>query len=115
MVERQQAMVVQGGVILEGRDATTVIAPHADLKVFMTASLEERARRRKLEYEAGGAAADFEEVREQIEGRDHRDITRHDSPLKVASDAHVVETAGRSIPQVVEIIKELFFASVHGG
>jgi cytidylate kinase len=112
MVVLQQEIVTEGNVILEGRDATTVIAPEADLKIFMTASLEERARRRKLDFEATGKAIDFETVREQIEGRDHRDITRDESPLKVATDAHVVETAGRSIREVADIIKELYVQAV---
>ncbi len=114
MVERQQAIVAEGGVILEGRDATTVIAPHADVKVYLTASLEERARRRKLDLEAKGSSMGFEEVRGQIENRDHRDITRQDSPLRVSPDAEVVETAGRSVDEVVAIIKRLFFSCVFG-
>jgi cytidylate kinase len=114
MVQRQQAIVAQGGFILEGRDATTVIAPDADLKIYMTASLEERARRRKRDFEAQGTSADFEAVREQIEARDHRDITREDSPLRVSPDAHVIETACHSVDEVVSIIKELFFTSVLG-
>lgn len=87
LVARQQAIVAEGGVILEGRDATTVIAPHATLKVFLTASLEERAKRRLKEFQSKGLGEDFEAVRVQIENRDHRDITRTESPLKVAIDA----------------------------
>lgn len=104
MVERQQALISKEGSILEGRDATTVIAPNADLKIFMTASLEERAKRRKLDFERSGVSADFEEVREQVESRDHRDITRSDSPLRVAPDAHLIETAGKTVDEVVEAI-----------
>ncbi len=107
LVRLQQQMVAQGGVILEGRDATTVIAPNADLKVYMTASLEERAKRRMLEFQTKGLEGAFEEVRGQIENRDHRDITRTESPLRVASDAHVVETATRTVAEVVDIIKIL--------
>ena len=114
MVERQKRIVSGGGVILEGRDATTVIAPNADLKIYMTASLEERAKRRKLDFEAGGSSTDFETVREQIEGRDHRDITRSDSPLRVAPEAHVVETAGRSIREVADIVKRLLADVIRG-
>lgn len=107
MVARQQEMVAQGGVILEGRDATTVIAPNAHVKVFLTASLEERAKRRTREYEQKGQEAAFENVRTQIENRDHRDITREDSPLSVAPGAHIVETAGLTIDQVVAAIRAL--------
>lgn len=107
LVARQQELVAKGGVILEGRDATTVIAPHADLKIYLTASLEERAKRRTQELEHKGMGSSFENVRTQIENRDHRDITRDDSPLKVAEDAELVETAGLTVIQVVEKIKDL--------
>ena len=73
----------------------------------MTASLEERARRRAVELGATGTPARFETVRTQIENRDHRDITRTDSPLSVAPDAHIVETAGRTVDEVVTAIKLL--------
>jgi cytidylate kinase len=107
MVARQQAIVGKGGVVLEGRDATTVIAPSADVKVYLTASLEERARRRHNDFANAGAKADFHEVRCQIENRDHRDITRNDSPLTVAPGAVVIDSANLSIEAVVEKIKAL--------
>ncbi len=107
LVACQQAMVAAGGVVLEGRDATTVIAPKADVKIYMTASLEERAKRRAVELDGRGISVRFETVRTQIEHRDHRDITRADSPLAVAPDAHIVETAGRTIDEVVDAIKAL--------
>lgn len=107
MVARQQALVREGGVVLEGRDATTVIAPDADLKIYMTASLEERANRRHRELQRGSSASKFEDVRQQIENRDHRDINRQDSPLTVAPGAYVVETAGLSVQQVVARIRSL--------
>ncbi len=110
LVERQKQLVATGGVILEGRDATTVIAPHADVKIYLTASLEERAKRRRIEFDQKGEHADFETVRQQIETRDHRDITRSDSPLKVAHDAVIVESAGIPVEQVVKKIKELIDA-----
>jgi cytidylate kinase len=98
MVKLQQEFVAAGGVVLEGRDTTTVVAPSADLKIYLTASLEERAKRRTDER---GDAAAFERTRSEIEQRDHRDITRDDSPLAVAPDAHVVETATLSIEEVL--------------
>ena len=111
LVALQQLIVAKGGVILEGRDATTVIAPDADIKIYLTASLEERARRRTTELIDKGMESTFENVRSQIEHRDHRDITREDSPLTVAGDAQIVETAGLTIPQVVEKIKALVLSS----
>ena len=110
LVDRQQAMIVAGGVVLEGRDATTVIAPDADLKIYLTASLEERARRRTLELAEKENPADFSEVREQILQRDHRDITRTESPLKVADDAIVVESGGHHVHDVVTRIIHLLEA-----
>lgn len=107
MVERQQAIVAEGGCTLEGRDATTVIAPQADVKVYLTASLEERARRRTVELEQRGLDGDYGEVRKQIQSRDHRDITREDSPLTVAPGATIVETGGRTIDEVVAAIRAL--------
>ncbi len=103
LVRRQQAMVRQGNMVLEGRDATTVIAPDADVKVYLTASLEERAKRRSLEL---GHKGDFENVRTQIVARDHRDITRQDSPLLVAEGAVLIESGGLSPVDVVALIKK---------
>lgn len=107
LVKRQQEIVSRGGVILEGRDATTVIAPDADLKVYLTASLEERARRRHQELIQRGVEGHFQDVRTQIEHRDHRDINREESPLKVAPDAHIVESAGLNPSEVVAKIIDL--------
>ena len=104
MVELQQALVAHGGVILEGRDVTTVVAPNATLKIYLTASLEERAKRRQGEFAAKGQSSSFQDVRSQIENRDHQDISRDDSPLKVADDAVVVETAEHSAEEVCDII-----------
>jgi len=102
MVALQKAFVAEGGVVLEGRDTTTVVAPDAGLKLYMTASLEERARRRTIERGPSGTAGSvFERTRAEIEQRDHRDITRDDSPLSVASDAHVVETATLTVDEVL--------------
>ncbi|MDR3691946.1 MAG: (d)CMP kinase [Fimbriimonas sp.] len=107
MVALQQQMVSVGGVVLEGRDATTVIAPDADVKVFLTASLEERAKRRTLEYDEKGQPVEFRNVRHDMQQRDHRDITREDSPLTVAPDAHIIESGGISVSEVVDRIKQL--------
>ena len=89
------------------RDATTVIAPDADVKVFLTASLEERAKRRTQEFVQKGEQIDFRDVRHQIQVRDHRDITRDDSPLTVAPGAEIIESGGVPVDQVVARIKEL--------
>ena len=100
MVARQQKLIGEGGFTLEGRDTTTVVAPDADLKVFLTASLEERAKRRHRELAEKGVEIDYSELLRQISDRDHRDYTRADSPLKVADDAVRVESFGIA-PEVV--------------
>jgi CMP/dCMP kinase len=107
LVERQRAMIEQGGIVLEGRDATTVIAPQAQVKIFLTASLEERAKRRLLDLEARGMDSTYDRVRHEVESRDHRDITREDSPLTVADDAHVVESASMTPDEVCAAIEAL--------
>ncbi|HLO99961.1 MAG TPA: (d)CMP kinase, partial [Fimbriimonas sp.] len=114
MVALQQEMVAEGGVILEGRDVTTVVAPDATLKIYMTASLEERAKRRLGEFKAKGLDESFQSVRTAIQNRDNRDINREDSPLKVADDAEVVETAGMSPDQVAEEVVNLLRYKLKG-
>jgi cytidylate kinase len=107
LVARQQEMVRHGGYTLEGRDVTTVVAPTADVKVYLTASLEERAKRRHLEMEQKGVPDEFSRVRREMQVRDHRDVTRDDSPLTVAPGATVIETAGLTPEQVADRIKAL--------
>ncbi|MFN3683326.1 MAG: (d)CMP kinase [Fimbriimonadaceae bacterium] len=107
LVERQREIVGAGGIVLEGRDAGTVIAPEAELKVFLTASDEERARRRCRELELRGISADFEEVLRRLRERDLQDQTRDDSPLRMAEDAVLVETDGLGIEEVVDRLVRL--------
>ncbi len=103
LVTRQQALVREGGYTLEGRDVTTVVAPEADVKVYLTASLEERAKRRSVEM----GVEDYGRVRKEMQVRDNRDITRDDSPLSVAEGATVIESGGLTIAQVIERVKAL--------
>lgn len=112
LVAKQQAIVASGGLILEGRDVTTVVAPHADLKIFLTASIEERARRRWLESQAKGDPSSLQDVVRDVVERDHRDYTRIDSPLSLAADATIVESFGLTIEQVVDHLISLVEASV---
>ncbi len=108
LVERQKEMVREGGVTLEGRDATTVIAPDATVRIYLTASLEERAKRRQGEL----TDASYQQVRIEVESRDHRDINRADSPLTVAEGVTVVETGGLTIQEVVAKVKSLIPKSI---
>ncbi len=104
LVERQKAMIQEGGFTLEGRDTTTVVAPHADLKIFLTASLEERAKRRHLELFEKGTDVTYDEILRQISERDHRDYTRDDSPLHMAEGSHRIESYGIPAETIVEKI-----------
>lgn len=81
-----------GGAVLDGRDIGTVICPHADIKLFVTAAPEERARRRHLELRARGEAADLEAILADIRRRDERDTSRSAAPLKAAKDAVLLDT-----------------------
>ncbi len=93
-----------GGVVMEGRDAGTVILPDADLKFFLTASLEERSRRRFEELRERGERVTFEEVMAAEKARDERDSNRSLAPLRPAPDAVVLDTTGLTPEQVLEAI-----------
>jgi CMP/dCMP kinase len=104
MVRRQRAWVEEhGGGVVEGRDIGTVVFPDADLKVFLTASDEERARRRQKD----DAAPDVTAVAADLARRDRLDSTRPVSPLKPADDAVVIDTTGRTVDEVVDQILSL--------
>ncbi len=108
LVNRQQEIIASGGYILEGRDVTTVVAPNAEVKIFLTASIEERARRRWLEMQGrGDMDTRLQAVVKDVVERDHRDYTRQESPLTLAEDAIVLESFGLTIPEVVNRIREI--------
>lgn len=107
LVARQQQIVRQGGVVLEGRDTTTVIAPEAPVRVFLTATLDERARRRFDELMAKGMQVSFDEIKAQMAERDQRDMNRSDSPLTIAEGVTVIESGDMSVEDVVAAIKAL--------
>ncbi|MGE0827900.1 MAG: (d)CMP kinase [Hyphomonadaceae bacterium] len=90
------------GAVLDGRDIATVICPEADVKLFVTASLTERAKRRWLELEARGEPTDLADLTRQIEARDERDANRPISPLRQAPDAHLLDTTGLSIDEAAK-------------
>lgn len=100
----QRRMAAAGGVVLEGRDTGTVVCPDADVKFYLDASDEARARRRQAEVTARGIAADLEAVREEITRRDRQDTTRALAPLRKALDAITVDTTTLTVDQVVELM-----------
>jgi cytidylate kinase len=106
MVERQRA-IAKRGAVLNGRDIGTVVFPDADIKFFLTAAPEERAERRFKEDQIGAtSSATYAETLADMIERDRRDSTRADSPLKVADDAIVIDSTGKSINQVFEEMME---------
>ena len=106
MVREQRAIAAAGKIVMVGRDIGTVVLPDADLKVFLTASVEERARRRWREFRREGREVDFSEVLQETRARDRRDSTRADSPLVLSQDAILVDTTDHDIEQVVDLIME---------
>ena len=106
MVALQRKLGESGGIVAEGRDIGTVVFPDAELKIFLTAGLKERTRRRHLDLEKLGLNADPEVLETQIVERDLRDQNRDNSPLKKAADAIVIDTTNLSFEeQVLEIIR----------
>ncbi|HEY3782809.1 MAG TPA: (d)CMP kinase [Fimbriimonadaceae bacterium] len=107
LVQQQKQIVKAGGVILEGRDTTTVVAPNAQVKIFLTASIDVRANRRYKELVDKGMDVNLEEIKSQIEERDLRDSTREDSPLQKAPDATEIDSGGLSIEEVLSRVEQL--------
>lgn len=104
MVNRQREIGRSGGVVMEGRDIGTVVFPNADLKIFMSASIDERAKRRQLELSKQGIERDFTVLREEIATRDEKDTKRSAGPLRAAEDAVMLDTTDMSIEQQVDFI-----------
>lgn len=106
LVARQRALGAQGGVVMEGRDIGTVVFPNADVKIYLDASAEERARRRATDSAHSGQAGQAA-VAAAIQARDTADTTRAVSPLSIAEDAVHIDTTGMPIEQVVNRVMEL--------
>ena len=107
LVELQQKLAGETDVVMDGRDIGTVVLPDADVKVYLTASVETRAKRRFLELQEKGEPADLAKIAADIEDRDYRDMHRDISPLRQAEDATLVDSSDMTIDQVVERILEL--------
>lgn len=107
LVEIQRKLAEKTNVIMDGREIGTYVLPNASLKIFLTASVAERARRRFEENQAKGIASDLEQIKREIEERDHRDMNRAFAPLKKAEDAIEVDSSHMTIEEVEDaIIKE---------
>jgi cytidylate kinase len=106
MVEKQRSYGEDGGVVLEGRDIGTVVFPEAQLKIFLTAGLEERALRRERELVNSGLEVDSDTLRQEIAQRDRMDATRHASPLTKALGAIEIDTSKLTIDEQVDLVVE---------
>ena len=104
LFEMQQTLAKENDVVMDGRDIGTVVLPNAQAKIYLTASVEERARRRFEEYKNKGVDVDIEELKKEIAQRDHQDMTRKIAPLKQAEDAVLVDSSNMNIDEVTECI-----------
>ncbi len=107
MTELQRTLAAQENVVMDGRDIGTNVLPNADVKIYLTASIEERARRRVKEYESKGMSVDYEQVARDIAERDYRDMNREHAPLRQAEDAILVDSSDMSISEVEETLWRL--------
>lgn len=114
LVDLQREISKGKKVILDGRDIGTVVFPNADLKIFLVASPEERAKRRVKDYASKGITEDFKTVLKDILERDHTDSTRKESPLKKAEDAIEVDTSFLNIEESVQTISNLIKEKIGG-
>ena len=103
----QRNLAAEKDVVMDGRDIGTNILPNADVKVYLTASVETRAKRRYLELQEKGVACNLDEIAHDIEERDYRDMHRDIAPLKQADDAVFVDSSDMTIPEVVKTIIDL--------
>ncbi|MFR3238734.1 MAG: (d)CMP kinase [Acutalibacter sp.] len=110
LLQLQRDLAEKNNVLMDGRDIGTVVLPHAQLKVFLTASPQERARRRVLQLEGSGRKADYEAILRDIQQRDYQDSHRETAPLRPAEDSVLVDTSGvtfeESVRRLVELVRE---------
>jgi cytidylate kinase len=114
MVELQRKLAATANVIMDGRDIGTVVLPHADLKVYLTASSKERARRRYKELIEKGVSCNIEEIEQDIINRDNQDMNREISPLRQAADAVLIDSSEMTIDEVVDAIIKLYLEKKDG-
>jgi cytidylate kinase len=114
MVRQQQEMGVEKGVVMDGRDIGTVVFPDAELKIFLTADIAERTRRRHAELQAKGVEVSMEDVARNLAERDHIDSTREDSPLEQAEDALVINNTHLTQDQQLQIALDMARERMNG-
>ncbi|WP_062055327.1 (d)CMP kinase [Aquimarina longa] len=111
LVEQQQKMGINKGIVMDGRDIGTVVFPNAELKLFMTATAKDRAERRFLELKERGEEVTYEDVLKNVVNRDHIDSTRKDSPLRKASDAIKIDNSNLTLQeqfdQILKLVKKI--------
>ena len=108
LVRQQQELGKEKGIVMDGRDIGTTILPNAEVKIYLTASADTRARRRALEYEQKGEPFDLDQIRKDIIERDERDMNREVSPLRQADDAVLVDSSEMGIDDVVNAILDVY-------
>jgi cytidylate kinase len=107
LLELQRKLAASANVVMDGRDIGTVVLPNADVKVYLTASVEVRAQRRYKELIEKGQAADLEKIKKDVEERDYRDMNRDIAPLRQAEDAVLVDSSDMTIDESVQAILDL--------
>jgi cytidylate kinase len=115
MVELQRQIGSYRGIVMDGRDIGTVVFPDADLKIFMTAPADIRAKRRYDELKAKGLNVDFEEIKRGIIARDIADENRDISPLRRADDAIVIDNSRMTVNAQMEWVREIIEKKIHAG
>jgi len=106
LFDLQRKIAEENNIVMDGRDIGTVVLPHADAKIFLTATAEERARRRYLELEEKGQTVDYDQLLAEIKERDHNDSTRAIAPLKQAEDAVLVDTSKLPLEEAIACVMD---------
>lgn len=106
LVDLQRKIAGNNNVIMDGRDIGTVVLPDAEIKIFLTATAEDRAMRRYLELKEKGLDVNYQEVLEDMEKRDYQDSHREESPLRAAEDAKIIDTSGQTLGESVQVLIE---------
>ena len=112
LVAAQRKIAASKGYILDGRDICDVVLPDAEVKVFLTASAEDRARRRLEQNKEKGIIDDYDEILEEIKKRDYQDSHRAISPLKASDDATIIDSSDKSIDEVVNMMLDLVYKKI---